>query len=68
MTTQEIEPLTVSLKTAAKLLGCSKNLAYLLAQRNEFPGAFKIGGRYLVSKKLLFEFINGTRYGFTKEQ
>lgn len=39
----------LSLAEAAPLLGVSRNTAWELALRGEFPGAFKVGSRWKVS-------------------
>lgn len=54
------EPLTVSLGTAADLLGIGRSTAYDLARRDVFPiPVLKIGRRKVVSKKRLAEYIDG---------
>lgn len=42
------ERLTVNIKTAAAMLGISKNLAYDLARRGELPGAIRLGPKRIV--------------------
>lgn len=49
----------VSLPDAAKLVGVSKEYAYDLAKRGEFPGAIKIGSRWRVSLRRLEHEIHG---------
>lgn len=51
---------TMTVPEAAKILGISKNRAYLAARNNQLPGAFRVGGRVLVAKKL-FEEKTGIR-------
>lgn len=53
------ERLTVNIKTAAVMLGISKNLAYDLARRGELPGAIKLGKRIVVSRVQLENLLKG---------
>lgn len=59
------DTLTMSLEGAAQLLGISKSAAYsLTSDKNDdgspvIPGLFKLGGRWLVSKKTLKKFLEG---------
>ncbi len=51
MTVDELRalPVTVSLMTAARALGCGRSLAYDLARRDQFPcRVLRVGTRYLV--------------------
>jgi len=58
MTTSE--RLTVNIKTAAAMLGISKNLAYDLARRGELPGAIRLGPkRIVVSRAQLEKLLSG---------
>jgi excisionase family DNA binding protein len=42
-------PPTISVETAARLLGCGRSLAYELVQRGEFPcPVLRLGRRYVV--------------------
>ena len=59
VTAAQIEPLTMSIPKAARLLGISRSGAYNLARRDELPGAIKLGGRILVSRLKLERAING---------
>ena len=54
-----IQPLTVDVPTAALLLGISRGGAYELARRGELPGALKLGGRTVVSRRVLEQAVNG---------
>jgi len=49
------ERLTVNIKTAAAMLGISKNLAYDLARRGELPGAIKLGHKRIVVSRVQLE-------------
>lgn len=49
--------LTVSIPEAAKLLGISRNLAYLAAARGEIP-TLKVGRRVLVPRAALDEVLS----------
>ena len=40
--------LTISIEQAAKKIGISRNLAYVLARRGELPGVIAIGQKRLV--------------------
>ena len=42
-------------------LGIGRNAAYEAAKKGQIPGAFKIGGRWLVSKVALERFLDGER-------
>ena len=46
------EKLTLSLDEAGKLLGVSRQTAYLLSRRNDFP-VLRIGRRILIPRKQL---------------
>jgi excisionase family DNA binding protein len=48
---------TMTIEESADYLGICRSGAYSAAQRKELPGAFKIGGRWLVSKAILEKFI-----------
>jgi predicted DNA-binding transcriptional regulator AlpA len=49
------ERLTVNIKTAAAMLGISKNLAYDLAKRGELPGCIKLGQKRIVVSRAQLE-------------
>lgn len=51
-----LECLAISVPQAAKLLGISKNNAYILARREDFP-AFQVGHRTLVSVAGLVKWV-----------
>jgi predicted DNA-binding transcriptional regulator AlpA len=54
------ERLTVNIKTAAAMLGISKNLAYSLAKRGQLPGALRLGQkRIVVSRAQLENLLRG---------
>ena len=53
------ERLTYDIKTAAVLLGISRNLAYELARRKELPGVIKLGKRLVVSKLAIDSLLQG---------
>lgn len=57
ITRNENEPLVYTVKEAAKVLKISPNKAYELARNDEIPNV-KIGGRVMVPRKKLEEFIN----------
>lgn len=53
----EPEPLVLSVREAAALLGISKDLAYELVARGELP-ALRLGGRIVIPRNKLFELVN----------
>lgn len=53
------QALTVSVPTAAQMLGISRGYAFELARRGELPGAIRIGGRVVVSRSKLEAAIDG---------
>ncbi len=59
VTTESVSPLTVSVPVAAKLYGISRGYAFELAKRGELPGAVKLGGRIVVSRRILERTLNG---------
>jgi predicted DNA-binding transcriptional regulator AlpA len=56
---ETVAPLTVDVPTAARMLGISRGGAYELARRGELPGAIKLGGRTVVSRRALERALNG---------
>lgn len=52
-----IEPITVRSNTAAQMLGVSRPKVYELAAREDFHGAFKLGGCTLFSVEALREWV-----------
>ena len=48
---------TISVEEAANFLGIGRSYGYLLARKGQLPGVFKIGNRYRVSTKILFDYI-----------
>jgi excisionase family DNA binding protein len=44
---------TVDVPTAARILGISRTYAFELARRGELPGAIRLGGRIVVSRKAI---------------
>ncbi len=56
---EALQPLTVDVPTAATLLGISRAHAFALAARGELPGAIRLGGRVVVSRRMLEQAING---------
>ena len=48
--------LALSVTETAKLLGVSRPMVYQLIHRADFP-AFRIGGRVLISRDLLAEWV-----------
>ena len=56
---REITPATISVTSAAKLLGIGRQTAYELARRGELPGALRLGNRIVVSRYGLIRFLEG---------
>lgn len=56
---EKSEPLTMSVKEAAKALGISRGLAYDLARQNKLPGVLRLGRRMVVSRKAINAFLDG---------
>lgn len=52
-----IEPIAVRPSTAAQILGVSRPKVYELAAREDFHGAFKLGGCTLFSVEALREWV-----------
>ena len=59
MSETKIEPLTMTVEEAAHKLGISRASAYELARRGELPGAIRLGGRVVVSRRQLERVVNG---------
>lgn len=51
-----MEKLTYSVKEAADVLGVSPSVMYTLIHRADFP-SIKVGGRRLISRELLAEWV-----------
>lgn len=49
--------LTYSVTEAAAALGISRRSMYELLDRADFPASLKVGGRRLISKELLAEWV-----------
>ena len=60
---ENIEPATLKVEEAARLLGIGRQTAYDLAAKGELPGAKRLGGRIIVSKKILDAFLSGDAGG-----
>jgi len=54
---KEVE--TVKVSEAARILGISRATAYMLARTGELPGVRRLGDRWIVSKRVLEEFLEG---------
>ncbi len=54
-----VEPATMNLEAAAKYIGCGRQTAYDLAAQGKFPGARKLGRRWVVSRKMLDAWLDG---------
>ena len=51
---------TVTVTEAAEALRISRRFAYSLAKKGELPGVRRLGTKYVVSKKLLEDWLQGT--------
>ena len=52
-------PETMSVESAARILSIGRTLAYRLARQGKLPGTLRLGHRYVVSRKILKDFIEG---------
>jgi len=50
---------TFTVTETARLLGISRQLAYILASQGRLPGALRLGHRWVVSRRQLEKFIEG---------
>ena len=57
MATTPIEPATIKVDEAAKLLGIGRQTAYELARQGKLPGARRLGKRIVVSLRALEKFL-----------
>ncbi len=55
----KLPPDLLTIPQAAARLGVTPTTAYRLAERDELPGAFKVGSHWRVSVKRLEEFKHG---------
>ena len=53
-----VEPIAVRPAEAAKMLGISRTKVYELAARDDFGGAFKVGGCTLISVEAMKNWVN----------
>jgi excisionase family DNA binding protein len=56
---EKLECLTYSVDQASKLLGIGRSSCYNLCASGDMPGCKRLGGRYLISRRALREFIEG---------
>ena len=54
--------MTMSISDAASALGIGRHTAYTLAGEGKLPGAFRLGGRILISRKALERFVDGDHH------
>ena len=59
--TQQQEKQTYTVEEAARILGIGRQTAYELARRGELPGIKRLGGRFIVSRIQLEEYLGKTR-------
>jgi excisionase family DNA binding protein len=57
-----IEPLTISVEDAARLMGISRGLAYEAARRGELP-VIRLGRRLLVPRARLLDLVGAQAFG-----
>ena len=57
--TTTVEPATMNLEAAAKYIGVGRQTAYDLAAQGKFPGALKLGRRWVVSVKRMNAWLEG---------
>lgn len=57
MATANVSPATMKVTEAAKSLGIGRQLAYDLAKAGKLPGALRLGGRIVVSRKAIEVFL-----------
>ena len=55
----ELHLATMKVEDAARFLGIGRQTAYQLAREGKLPGARRLGGRIIVSKKMLAAFLEG---------
>jgi len=55
----QVQRQTYTLEEARKIVGVSRSLAYELARANKFPGARRLGGRFVVSRVALDAWLSG---------
>ena len=56
---QNTQKQTLTVMEAAKILGIGRQSAYELARRGELPGVRKLGGRFIISRIVLEEYLKG---------
>lgn len=56
-TSDPLEPATMRVEDAARLLGIGRQTAYDLANQGKLPGARRLGRRIVVSRKALERFL-----------
>jgi excisionase family DNA binding protein len=49
----DLEPISLSVEQAAKIIGISRGFAYDLASKGKLPGAYRMGKRILVHRPTL---------------
>ena len=56
---ERVERATTDIPVASAILGISKNYGFKLAAKGKFPGARRVGNRWVVSRKALQAFLDG---------
>jgi excisionase family DNA binding protein len=57
------ESATLTIPEACVFLGISRNYGFKLAAQHKFPGARRLGNRWVVSRRVISEFLDGTAVG-----
>ena len=57
MSTAPLQPETMKVEEAARILSLSRAYAYTLARQGKLPGARKLGNRIVVSRRALEAFL-----------
>lgn len=54
-----VEPATMKVEEAARILGIGRQTAYDLANEGKLPGARRLGRRIIVSRQAIADFLAG---------
>ncbi|MFC1871286.1 hypothetical protein ACFLYF_02650 [Chloroflexota bacterium] len=60
---EEVESRTIQVPIAAKMAGIGRSLAYEMCRAGTFPGLLVFGSRYVISRKVFFEYLDGKSNG-----
>ena len=56
------QKMTLTIPDTASALGIGRHTAYTLAGEGKLPGAVRLGGRILISRKALERFVDGDHH------